>query len=114
MIGNVEDLSKIWATLDTCYERPRKYMAKAKKPIVEFRRYRIVDSGTIREFYSWLRPTIKSVRIVGLLKLLINDQMIPSIMGKIPHTDWKLWATSRLDWIHEDIEEAVKKFMEQK
>ncbi len=72
-----------------------------------------MDSGAIREFYSWLRPTIKSVRTVGLLKLLINDQMISSIMGKISHTDWKLWATSQPDWIHEDIEEAVKKFVEQ-
>ncbi len=108
----MEGLSEIWDTLDTCYERPKKYMAEALKAIVEFRRYRIVDSGAIREFYSWLRPTVKSVRTVGLLKLLINDQMISSIMGKIPHTYWKLWATSQPDWIHEDIEEAVKKFVE--
>jgi hypothetical protein len=28
MIGNMEDLTKIWDTLDTCFERPEKYMAK--------------------------------------------------------------------------------------
>ncbi len=72
-----------------------------------------MDSGAIREFYSRLRPTIKSARTVGLLKLLINDQMISSIMGGIPHTNWKLWATSQSDRIHEDIEEAVKKCVEQ-
>jgi hypothetical protein len=42
---------------------------------------------------------------VGRLKLLINDQTIPipRTMGKMPYTDWKLLATSRPDWIHEDV-----------
>jgi hypothetical protein len=29
--------------------------------------------------------------------LLINDQTIPKIMGKMPFTDWKEWATKQLD-----------------
>ncbi len=64
--------------MDTCCERPEKYMAEALKPIVEFKRYRISDSGTVQEFYSFLRVTIKSARMVGHLRLLINDQMIPA------------------------------------
>jgi hypothetical protein len=43
MIGNLEDLAKIWDTLDMYYKRPENYMAKALKPIVEFRRYRITE-----------------------------------------------------------------------
>jgi hypothetical protein len=56
------------------------------KPIVESRKYKMADSATIREFYSLLRAPIKSARTVGHLKLLISDQTIPNIMGKIPHT----------------------------
>ncbi len=74
MIRNVDDLAQICDTLDTFYERPDKYIAKVLKPIIEFRRYRRADSGAIREFYSLLRATLKSVRTVGHLKLLINNK----------------------------------------
>jgi hypothetical protein len=89
MIGNEEDLAEIWDTLHTCYERPEKYRTKALKPIIEFRRYRMVDSAAIREFYFLLRATIKSAKTVGHLKLLING--ITNNMGKMPSTNWKQW-----------------------
>jgi hypothetical protein len=85
-IGNAVDLAEIWDIVDTCYERPAKYVAEALKPSVEFRKYKMADSATIREFYSLLRAHIKSARTVGHLKLLISGQTIPNIMGKIPHT----------------------------
>jgi hypothetical protein len=47
----------------------------------------------LREFYSFLRAKIKGARAVGHIGLLINDQTIPKIMGKMPFTDWKEWAT---------------------
>jgi hypothetical protein len=111
---NMEDLAETCSTLDTCYKRPDKYMAKALKPIVEFRRYRIVYIGVIREFYSLLRYTIRSTRRVGHLKLLINYQTVPSIIRKMTHTDWKQWTISQPDWIREVIEELLEKFVEQK
>jgi hypothetical protein len=37
MIGNIEDLSEIWDTFDTCHERPQKYFSEALKPINKFR-----------------------------------------------------------------------------
>jgi hypothetical protein len=116
MIGNVEDLVKIWDTLDTCYEKPEKYMIKALKHIIKFRKYRMVGSLAIRELYSLRRGTIKSAkkRIVDHLKLLINDQTIPNIMGKMPHTDWKQRDTSRPEWMHEEIKVAFERFVEQK
>jgi hypothetical protein len=55
MIGHLDDLVEIWETLDTCYERPEKYVAEALKPIVEFRRYKVYDNTAVREFYSLLR-----------------------------------------------------------
>ncbi len=61
--------------LDTCYERPEKYMLEALKAIIKFRRY----------FYSPLGAATKDACTVEHLKLLINDQTIPSIMGKMPH-----------------------------
>jgi hypothetical protein len=45
MIGYVKDLVKIWDTLDTCYERPEKYIIKALKHIIKCRKYRVVASG---------------------------------------------------------------------
>jgi hypothetical protein len=38
MVGHLEDLQEIWDMLDTCYERPVKYMDEALKQILEFRR----------------------------------------------------------------------------
>jgi hypothetical protein len=52
MVGHLEDLKEIWDTLDTCYERPKKYMEEALKPILEFRKYRVYDNGAVREYYS--------------------------------------------------------------
>ncbi len=35
-------------------------------------------------------------------------------MGKMLHSDWKQWPTSRPEWMHEEIEEAFERFVEQK
>jgi hypothetical protein len=61
MVGHLEDLEEIWETLDTCYERPEKYIAEALKPILEFRRYRVYDNCAVRKFYS-LRAAIKAAK----------------------------------------------------
>jgi hypothetical protein len=93
MVSHLDDLQEMWETLDTCYERPDKYMEEALRPIVDFRRYKIADSAAVREFYSLLRAAIKGARRIGRIELLINDQTIPKIMGKMPYTNWKEWAT---------------------
>ncbi len=31
-------------------------------------------------------------------------------MGKMSYTDWKEWATCRSEWIHENAENAIKKW----
>jgi hypothetical protein len=62
MVSHLDDLQEIWETLDTCYERPEKYIEEVLRPIVEFRRYKITDSAVIREFYSLLRAAIKGAR----------------------------------------------------
>jgi hypothetical protein len=95
MVSHLDDLQEIWGTLDTCYERPEKYIEEALRPIMEFRKYKVIDSGVVREFYSILRAAIKGAKGIGRLDLLINDQTVPRIMGKMPYADWKEWATQR-------------------
>jgi hypothetical protein len=51
MVSHLDDLYEMWETLDTCYERPDKYAEEALKPIADFRRYKIIDSAAVREFY---------------------------------------------------------------
>ncbi len=51
MVSHLDDLQEIWETLDTCYERPEKYMEEVLRSIVEFKRYKITDSAAVREFY---------------------------------------------------------------
>jgi hypothetical protein len=51
---------------------------------------------------------------VGHIGLLINDQTIQKIIGKMPYTDWKEWVTRRPEWIHENFENVFEKFVEQK
>ncbi len=114
MVSHLDDLQEMWDTLDTCYERPEKYMKEALKPIVEFRKYKVFDSGAVREFYSTLRAAIKGARGIGRLDLLINDQTVPRIMGKMPYTDWREWATKRPEWVQENLGVAFERFMERK
>ncbi len=114
MVSHLDDLGEIWDTLDTCYERPEKCMEEALKPVLEFRKHRAFDSSAVREFYSILRAAIKGARNIGRLDLLINDQTVPKIMGKMPYTDWREWATKRPEWIREDLGTAFERFVERK
>ncbi len=112
MISHLEELREIWDTLDTCYQRPEKYMEEALKPILEFRKYRVFDSSAVREVYSILRAAIKGAKSIRRLDLLINDQTVPKIMSKMPFADWREWATKRPEWIREDLAMAFEGFVE--
>jgi hypothetical protein len=116
MVSHLDDLQEIWDTLDTCFEWPEKYMEEVLRPIVEFKKYRATNSCavTVREFYSLLSAAIKGAKGIGRLGLLINDQMIPRIMSKMPYSDWKEWATRRPEWLREDLGPAFKGFVERK
>jgi hypothetical protein len=81
---------------------------------MEFRKYKAVDSGAVREFYSILRVAIKGAKGIGRLDLLVNDQTVPRIMGKMPYADWKEWAIKRPEWIREDLGAAFERFVEGK
>jgi hypothetical protein len=89
-------------------------MEEVLRPIVEFKKYRATDSSTVREFYSLLRAAIKGAKGIGRLSLLVNDQTIPRIMGKMPYSDWKEWANRRPEWMREDLGSAFEEFVERK
>ncbi len=89
MVNDIEDLREVWDTLDTCFDRPEKYIVEALDPIIKFRRYRAFDSGAEREFYSLLRSAMMGARKAGLLHCLLNDQTLPGILVKMPMGDWK-------------------------
>jgi hypothetical protein len=89
-------------------------MEEALRPVLELRKYKIFNSSAVRELCSKLKAAIKGARSIGRLDLLINNQTVPRIMGKMPHTDWKEWATRRPEWIREDLGIAFKGFVEQK
>jgi hypothetical protein len=114
MVSHLDDLQEMWETLNTCFERPEKYTEEVLRPVVEFRRYKVADSAAVREFYSLLRAAIKGAKGLGRLSLLINDQTIPRIMGKMPYTDWKEWVTRRPEWMQEDLGSAFEGFVEWK
>ncbi len=114
MVNHLDDLQEIWDTLDTCFERPEKYMEEVLRPIVEFKKYRATDSCAVREFYLLLGAAIKGAKGIERLGLLINDQTIPRIISKMPYTDWKKWATRRPEWLWEDLGPAFEGFVERK
>jgi hypothetical protein len=114
MVSHLEDLGEMWDTLNTCYERPEKYMDKTLRLILEFRKYRVFDSSAVRDFYSILRAAIKGARSIGRLDLLVNDQTVPRIKGKMPYTDWREWATKRPEWVREDLGTVFERFVERK
>jgi hypothetical protein len=114
LVNDIEDLQEAWNTLDTCFDRPEKYIAEALEPIVRFRSYKMFNNSAIREFYSLLRAAMMGARKAGLLHRLINDQTLPSILGKMPPNDWCQWARERPMWMREAIEEAFWGFVDQK
>jgi hypothetical protein len=114
LVNDIEDLREAWNTLDMCFDRPEKYIAEALEPIVKFKSYKMFDNGAIREFYSLLRAAMMGARKAGLLHQLINDQMLSSILVKMPPNDWRQWARERPTWMTEAIEEAFWSFVDQK
>jgi hypothetical protein len=114
MVSHLDDLGEIWDTLDTCYERPEKYMEEALWPILEVRKYKVFDSSAVREFCSILRAAIKGARSIRRLDLLVNDQTVRRIMGKMFYADWIEWATKRLEWVREGLGAAFERFVERK
>jgi hypothetical protein len=106
LVNDIDDLRKAWNTLDTCFDRPEKYISEALDPVVRFRSYKAFDSGAICEFYSILRAAMMGERKAGLLGRLINDQTLPGVLAKVPPTDWRQWAKERPVWMREAIEEA--------
>jgi hypothetical protein len=88
LVNDIDDLREAWNTLDTCFDRPDKYISEALDPVVKFRSYKAFDNGAIREFYSLLRAATMGARKAGLLSRLINDQTLPGILAKMPPSDW--------------------------
>ncbi len=114
LVNDIDDLREAWNRLDTCFDRPEKYISEALEPVVRFRSYKAFDSGAIREFYSTLRAAMMGARKAGLLGRLINDQTLPGILAKMPPTDWHQWAKERPTWMREAVEEAFWNFVDQK
>jgi hypothetical protein len=67
LVNDIDDLREAWDTLNTCYDRPDKYISEALDPVLKFRSYKAFDSGAIREFYSLLRAAMMGARKAGLL-----------------------------------------------
>jgi hypothetical protein len=82
LVNDIDDLQEAWNTLDTCFDRPEKYISEAVDPVITFRNYKAFDNGAIREFYSLLRAAMMGASKAGLLSWLINDQTLPSILAK--------------------------------
>ncbi len=114
LVNDIDDLREAWNTLDTCFDRPEKYISEALDPVVKFRSYKAFDNGALREFYSILRAAMMGARKAGLLGRLINDQTLPGILAKMPPTDWRQWAKERPVWMREAIKEAFWNFVDQK
>ncbi len=114
LVNDIDDLREAWDTLNTCFDRPDKYISEALDPVIKFRSYKAFDSGAIREFYSLLRAAMMGARKAGLLGRLINDQTLPGILARMPPTDWRQWAKERPNWMREATEEAFWNFVDQK
>ncbi len=73
MVNDMEDLQEIWDTLNTCFDRPEKYVDEALDTNVKFRKYREFDNEAIREFYSLLSAAMLGAKKVGILHRLVQE-----------------------------------------
>jgi hypothetical protein len=55
-----------------------------------------------------------SAKAAWLVKMLINEQALIGIMGRIPVDDWKQWAKERPVWMQGEMNFAFEKFNQQK
>jgi hypothetical protein len=60
---DIVSLEGMWSTMDTCYNRPKKYIAKAPRPVNYFRKCKVSDGATIRDLFSLLRAAIPGARV---------------------------------------------------
>ncbi len=67
LVNDIDDLREALNTLDTCFDRPEKYISEALDPVIKFRSYKAFDNGAIQEFYSILRAAIMGARKAGFL-----------------------------------------------
>jgi hypothetical protein len=88
MVGNVENLNEIWETMDTCYERPEKYITEPLGQVVEFQKYKVADSSAVRDCYSLLMTAILGGKAVGHLRMF-KMKTPSSIMGRCQHLNRK-------------------------
>jgi hypothetical protein len=114
LVNDNDDLREAWDTLNTCFDRPDKYISEALDPVIKYRSYKAFDSGAIREFYSLLRAAMMGAKKAGLLGRLINDQTLPGILARMPPTDWRQWAREQPNWMREATEEAFWNLVDQK
>jgi hypothetical protein len=112
LVNDIEDLREAWDTLDTCFDRPERYILEALEPITKFKGYKAFDSVAVREFYSLLRSAMMGARKAGLLHRLVNGQTLPGILARMPANDWRQWARERPTWIGGVMEEAVWTFVD--
>jgi hypothetical protein len=110
LVNDIEDLREAWSTLDTCFDRPEKYIAEALEPIIRFSGYKVFDNGAIREFYSLQRAAMMGPR----RRVSCTDQTLPSILAKMPPNDWRQWAKERPMWMRGAVEEAFWAFVDQR
>jgi hypothetical protein len=47
-------------------------------------RYKAFDNMAIRKFYLLLRATILKAKSVSLLKMLVNEQSLTTMTGRLP------------------------------
>jgi hypothetical protein len=59
--------------METCYNRPKRYIAEAPRPVNYFRKCKVSDGATIRDLFSLLRAAILGAKAAGLLMVPINE-----------------------------------------
>jgi hypothetical protein len=84
MVGNIGSLKKTWDTMDMCYKRPETYIAVVLRPVTNFRHCKATDNAASVEFCSLPRVTSMGAKVVDLLKMLVNEQVLSSIIGMMP------------------------------
>jgi hypothetical protein len=92
-VGDVEELDEVWDTLDTCYDQPEKYIAKALEPVIMFRMYKVFAHTAIKKILLPSKSAMMGARGINLLRKLINGQILLAVIGHMPQRDWNKWQS---------------------
>jgi hypothetical protein len=94
MISNIENLNRMWKTVDTCYQRPKKYISEVLQSVTNSEKNQDVRQHGYQRILLPAKSCHQRGQSRGSPETAHEQANSPGIIGKMPVADWKQWAVN--------------------